>query len=102
MLISGDSVSAGTFAKYLWSLLGDGLGTEKPWCCHVEQSDGKGIRKYLPSSSYECIACSWFFFNKKNQTNNKTKRTPPKKKTPPQNQPKERGREVEMAISNFI
>lgn len=50
MLISGDSVSAGTSAKYLWSLLGDGLGTEKPWCCHVEQSDGKGIREYCPSS----------------------------------------------------
>lgn len=48
MLISGDCVSAGTFAKYLWSLLGDGLGTEKPWCCHVEQSDGKGIREYSP------------------------------------------------------
>lgn len=67
MLISGDSVSAGTFAKYLWSLLGDGLGTEKPWCCHVEQSDGKGIRKYLPSSSYVFIACLWLFFKKKKQ-----------------------------------
>lgn len=67
MLISGDSVSAGTFAKYLWSLLGDGLGTEKPWCCHVEQSDGKGIRKYLPSSSYVFIVCLEFFFKKKNQ-----------------------------------
>lgn len=77
MLISGDSVSAGTFAKYLWSLLGDGLGTEKPWCCHVEQSDGKGIRKYLPSSSYVFIACLWLFFKKKTtQTQNpKTKKT---------------------------
>lgn len=77
MLISGDSVSAGTFAKYLWSLLGDGLGTEKPWCCHVEQSDGKGIRKYLPSSSYVFIACLWLFFKKKKtQTQNpKTKKT---------------------------
>lgn len=68
MLISGDSVSAGTFAKYLWSLLGDGLGTEKPWCCHVEQSDGKGIRKYLPSSSYVFIVCLEFFFKKKTKT----------------------------------
>lgn len=75
MLISGDSVSAGTFAKYLWSLLGDGLGTEKPWCCHVEQSDGKGIRKYLPSSSYVFIACLWLFFKKKIKIQNpKTKK----------------------------
>lgn len=59
MLISGDSVSAGTFAKYLWSLLGDGLGTEKPWCCHVEQSDGKGIRKYSPVLAV-CSSHLWF------------------------------------------
>lgn len=60
MLISGDSVSAGTFAKYLWSLLGDGLGTEKPWSCHVEQSDGEGIREYLLGSGYVFVACLWF------------------------------------------
>lgn len=89
MLISGDSLSAGTFAKYLWSLLGDGLGTEKPWCCHVEQSDGKGICKYLPGSSYMFIACLWFFLKTKQKTN--------------KNQPKEReeGGGL-MMISNFI
>ncbi|KAG8131729.1 hypothetical protein E2320_009641 [Naja naja] len=36
----------GSTSKYLWSFLGDDLGTEKPWSCHAEQSDGKGISLY--------------------------------------------------------